>query len=88
MRRWRKCIIAIYFCFYFKWFSFQFSLNRYNHFKAKYLVDNCKNITETFKEVYLKMLDLDILRFLKEAASKVADRKGVQTIDISSLLKK
>jgi hypothetical protein len=34
------------------------------------------------------MLDLDILRFLKEAASKVVDRKGVETIDISSLLKK
>jgi hypothetical protein len=45
LRKFRICSIAVYFAIYFKWFSFQFSVNRYNNFKDKYLMDNAKTIT-------------------------------------------
>lgn len=81
---------AIYFCLYFKWFSFQFSLNRYNRFKNKYLLDGGKTLTEELKEVYNKLLEIDIFKLIKEGAAKVQDlqRKPKMLIDVSVLLKK
>jgi hypothetical protein len=49
LRKFRVVSIAIYFAIYFKWFSFQFSVNRYNNFRTKYLMDNGKAVTENYR---------------------------------------
>lgn len=78
----------MYFCIYFKWFSFQFSLNRYNQFKLRYLVDSGKEITNAYKEVYAKLLGIDIPNLIRTAAENVSEKKEPNNINISTLLKK
>jgi hypothetical protein len=87
LRRFRVCAYAVYFCIYFKWFSFQFSLNRYNRFKVRYLVDSGKEITNAYKEVYLKLLGIQIPNLIRTAVENVPEKPLGNRVDISSLLK-
>lgn len=89
LRRFRKCALAIYFCFYFRWFSFQFSINRYSAFKKNYLVAADNPVTAAYRVVYEKMLGMDILKMMVDAGKQGKSTKSKEKgIDISVFLKK
>jgi hypothetical protein len=73
LRRFRICAYAVYFSIYLKWFSFQFSLNRYGRFKQKYLADKGVELTNAYKEVYQKMLKIDIPELIRTAAANIPE---------------
>ena len=74
LRRFRICAYAVYFCIYFRAFSSQFTLNRYNRFKLKYLVDSGKLLTSAYKEIYYKFLQIDIPGLIRTAADNIPDK--------------
>lgn len=87
LRRFRICAYAVYFSIYFKWFSFQFTVNRYNRFKENYLIDTGVKITDAYKQVYQRMLNINIPRLIRAAAKNVAWDKKKAEFDISTLIK-
>jgi hypothetical protein len=87
LRKFRIYSIAVYFAIYFKWFSFQFSVNRYNNFRTKYLMDNGKTVTDNYRQVYTQMLKIDIPTLIRTAAEKVPAGKPNEKFDLSTLLK-
>ena len=74
LRRFRICAYAVYFCIYFRAFSSQFTLNRYNRFKLKYLVDSGKLLTNAYKDIYYKFLNIDIPGLIRVAADNIPDK--------------
>ena len=67
-------------------------MNRYNNFKDKYLMDSGKALTDNYKQVYNKLLKIDIPQLAREAASKVQEDKAnaekfTEKFELATLLK-